>query len=83
MAKDKYAKLNLEGYYAAKGEILKRLPRVPSRNEIAFHSETGGVDEFRQVGWVSMNTKQVWGLDEKEPKDVPDMTPIYINVRGD
>ncbi len=84
MAKDKHAKIDLHGYYHAEHvTTILRIPQEPSRNDKEFWAENGGLDAFRQVGWISMNTKQVWGLDEEPPKDVPDMTPLYINVRGD
>lgn len=83
MVKDKHPKISLRGYHADFGAILKRIPQEPGKRDVAFWSENGGVDEFRQVGWISLNTKQVWGLGEQPPEDVPDMTPLYINVRGD
>lgn len=86
MAKDKSSKLtkiDLMGYYeGSEGAVLKRIPQEPGRRDVAFWSENGGVDEFRQVGWISLNTSEVWGLHERGPKDVPDMTPLFINVRG-
>lgn len=84
MAKDKHARISLAGYKQANmGARMSRIPQEPSRNDRAFWIDQGGVDEFRQVAWISMNTSQVWGLDEQPPKDVPDMTPLFINVRGD
>lgn len=86
MAKDKAPKrtrISLAGYRDDKGIKLKRLPQEPSRLDAAFWSENGGLDDFRQVGWISMNTGEVWGLAETAPELVPDMTPILINVRGD
>lgn len=78
------AKISLVGYYnGAKGQRLLRLPQEPSKNEREFWLENGGVDEFRQIGWISMNTTKVWGLDDPVPKDIPDLTPLCINVRGD
>lgn len=77
------AKIDLAGYHASMGATYKRIPQEPSRIDKAFWSENGGLDDFRQVGWISMNTGKVWGLDEEPPKNTPDMTPILINVRGD
>lgn len=76
------AKIDLTGYKLGSGGVrYLRIPQEPSRNDKAFWSENGGVDEFRQVGWISMNTGKVWGLEEDAPKNTPDMTPFFINVR--
>lgn len=86
MAKDKapkHTRISLAGYHDDKGIKLKRVPQEPGRLDVAFWSENGGVDNFRQVGWISMNTGEVWGLSEDPPALVPDLTPILINVRGD
>lgn len=77
------ARIKLAGYHADEGIKLKRIPQEPSRMDAAFWQDQGGLDEFRQVGWISMNTRQVWGLGDSAPEGVPDMTPLFINVRGD